>query len=410
MSVNTDCTGSKIKIFFDNLSRKKLLTFGDISKTQLSRCLSVVDLTALGKEVDFNFLSHEGIGSTLGAGVYVVIGEVARNSAGPGVILSFLIAALSSILSGLCYAEFGARVPKTGSAYIYSYVAVGELMAFITGWNLILQYIIGTASVARAWSSNFDGLVNNKLSDCFSEHLPLNSTILSNHVDPFAFGITLLVTAVLLLGVQESSFVNNIFTLVNLGVISYVIITGFFRVNLANWQVDPASIPPEEAGRYNVGKGGFLPFGLSGVFSGAGTCFYSFVGFDIIATTGEEVRNPQRSIPIAIMVCLSVCFIAYAMVSAVMTLLIPYYTIPVDAPLPYAFEQVGWNVAKYIIAVGAVCALTTRQVFHCEIEYKNIVKKSSFIMTKDKLTSRTTYVKERSNIFFESTLKYETRQ
>ncbi|KAF5405439.1 hypothetical protein PHET_01099 [Paragonimus heterotremus] len=95
---------------------------------------------------------------------------------------------------GLCYAEFGARVPKTGSAYIYSYVAVGEFMAFITGWNLILQYIIGTASVARAWSSNFDGLVNNKLSDCFSEHLRLNSTILSNHVDPFAFGITLLVT------------------------------------------------------------------------------------------------------------------------------------------------------------------------------------------------------------------------
>ncbi|KAF7259662.1 hypothetical protein EG68_02822 [Paragonimus skrjabini miyazakii] len=336
-----------LKNFFSNLSRKKTISASEITQTQLSRCLSVVDLTALG------------IGSTLGAGVYVVIGEVARLSAGPAVILSFLIAALSSILSGLCYAEFGARVPKTGSAYIYSYVAVGEFMAFISGWNLILQYLIGTSSVARAWSSNFDGLVDGKISGFFSEHLAMNSTGLADYADPFAFGITMLVTAVLSFGAQESSLVNNIFTLINLGVISYVTITGLFRVDISNWQVNPEKVPSSDPNKNHVGAGGFLPFGISGVISGAGTCFYSFVGFDIIATTGEEARNPQRAIPIAIMGCLLVCFVAYAAVSAVLTLMVPYYAIPQIAPLPYAFNQAGWYVAKYVIAVGAVCALTT---------------------------------------------------
>ncbi|KAF8570533.1 hypothetical protein P879_00613 [Paragonimus westermani] len=326
MGVDVYCTSSNIKTFVNNLSRKKLLTFGDLSKTQLSRCLSTVDLTALGKEVDLDLFPHIGIGSTLGAGVYVVVGEVARNSAGPGVILSFLIAALSSILSG--------EIDSTSTK------------------------ILRTASVARAWSSNFDGLVNNKLSDCFSEHFPMNSTILSNHVDPFAFGITLLVTAVLTLGAQESSFINNLFTLVNLGVISYVAITGCFRVNFANWQVDPASKPLPEGFAVHC----LLIPGNAKVKCGR-TCFSQSSNLIFLQLTGEEVRNPQRSIPIAIMVCLSICFVAYATVSAVMTLLIPYYTIPVDAALPYAFDQVGWNVARYIIAVGAICALTTRQVF-----------------------------------------------
>ncbi|TGZ58178.1 hypothetical protein CRM22_009692 [Opisthorchis felineus] len=336
-----------LKRFFNNLSRKKLLTTSDVAKTQLLRCLSVVDLTALG------------IGSTLGAGVYVVVGGVARHDAGPSVIVSFLIAALSSVLSGLCYAEFGARVPKTGSAYIYSYVTVGELMAFITGWNLILQYLIGTSSVARAWSSNFDDLIDKKISNFFSQYMSMNVPGFAAYVDLFSFGITSIVTAILVFGARESSMFNNVFTLINLGVISYITITGLFRVNITNWRINPDNVPLNEVDRSQVGDGGFFPFGFSGVLRGAGTCFYSFVGFDIIATTGEEVRNPQRAIPIAIIVCLSVCFVAYASVSAVLTLMVPYYAIPPSAPLPYAFEQVGWSVARYVIAVGAVCALTT---------------------------------------------------
>ncbi|TGZ52170.1 hypothetical protein CRM22_010679 [Opisthorchis felineus] len=338
---------AKVNSFIRNLSRKKLLHSNDISNTRLSRCLSVVDLTALG------------IGCTLGAGVYVVVGEVARSSAGPAVILSFLIAALSSVLSGLCYAEFGARVPKTGSAYIYSYVAVGELMAFITGWTLILQYIIGTSSVARAWSSNVDGLTGGRISEVFSHYMPMNMTGLAEYADPLAFSITMAVTVLLSCGAQESSMVNNIFTLINLGVICYVFITGLFKVDIANWAINPEKVPVTDPNKDHVGKGGFLPFGLSGVISGAGTCFYCFVGFDIIATAGEEARNPQRAIPVAILACLLVCFVAYAAVSAVITLMVPYYSIPQVAPLPNVFDQVGWDVAKYVIVVGAVCALTT---------------------------------------------------
>ncbi|CAL8080359.1 unnamed protein product [Calicophoron daubneyi] len=340
----------RFRKFLSNISQKKHLSPEEISATKLSRCLSVVDLTALG------------IGTTLGAGAYVVVGEVARVCAGPGVMLSFLIAALSAFFSGLCYAEFGARVPKTGSAYVYGFVAVGELMAFVTGWNLILNYLIATSSMAKAWSSNFDGIVDGRISKFFAKHLAMNVTGLAEYADPFSFGITIAVTTLISIGVQESAIVTNIFVLINLGVILYIIITGLFRVNIANWRVDPSKVPVDDPNRRYVGGGGFLPNGFSGVIAGAGTCFFSFVGFDTIACTGEEVRNPRRSIPVAILVCLTVCFLAYAGISAVLTLMVPYYTIPTVAPLPYAFAQVGWDIAKYIIAVGAVCALTTSLV------------------------------------------------
>ncbi|OON22941.1 high affinity cationic amino acid transporter 1 domain protein, partial [Opisthorchis viverrini] len=189
--------------------------------------------------------------------------------------------------------------------------------------------------------------------------MSMNVPGFADYVDLFSFGITSIVTAILVFGARESSIFNNVFTLINLGVISYVTITGLFRVDISNWRIDPDNVPLNQVNRSQVGDGGFFPFGFSGVLRGAGTCFYSFVGFDIIATTGEEVRNPQRAIPIAIIVCLSVCFVAYASVSAVLTLMIPYYAIPANAPLPYAFERVGWSVARYVIAVGAVCALTT---------------------------------------------------
>lgn len=256
-------------------TRKKFIDPKTLISTQLNRCLSIFDLTLLG------------IGSTLGAGIYVLAGDVARNDAGPSIVISFSIAAVASILSGLCYGEFGARVPKAGSAYVYSYVTIGELCAFVIGWNLLLEYVIGTSSVARAWSAYFDSIFDDRIQNFTLSNIgKIHVTGLAEYPDLLSVLIILILTGVLLVGIKKTSWFNTLFTGINLFIIIFIVCVGVYYAEMKNWKDD------------------FVPYGGSGILAGAATCFYAFVGFDIIATAGEEARNPSRGIPISIVLAL----------------------------------------------------------------------------------------------------------
>ncbi|XP_047110781.1 cationic amino acid transporter 2 [Schistocerca piceifrons] len=326
------------------LSRQKTLSAEAVSSSQLSRCLSVLDLTLLG------------VGSTLGLGVYVLAGAVARDEAGPAVTISFLVAAIASAFAGICYAEFAARVPRAGSAYVYSYVCVGEFVAFVIGWNLILEYVIGTASVARGLSSYVDTLVNGTMERTMKEVMPMKINFLSSYPDFLSLGMILVLTGILSTGVKESTLFNNVFTGINITVILIVIISGAIKADPNNWKILKEDIPSTVT---NPGEGGFLPFGVAGVMAGAAKCFYGFVGFDCVATTGEEAKNPQRSIPISIVISLVIIFLSYFGISTVLTMMWPYYDQDPHAPLPYVFNQVGWPAVMWIVTTGAVFALCT---------------------------------------------------
>lgn len=315
------------------LTRRKRINHEERNNTELSKCLTTWDLTSLG------------IGATLGAGIYVVSGQVAASIAGPAVVISFALAAVTSILSGLCYAEFGARVPKTtGSAYAYSYITVGEIWAFIIGWNLILEYMIGTAADARALSASFDYVIGNVIRNLTLTYIgEINTPGLGTYPDILSFVVTIVVTTVLAIGVKQSSTFSTIFNVLNFLVVLFIVFAGLFFIDTRNW---------------TEGKG-YFPYGASGVLSGAATCFYAYVGFDIIATTGEEAKNAPKSIPTAIVVSLVVIFVCYFGVSAIVTLMVPFDQLDELSPIPNAFVQRGFPLAKYIIGVGAVCGLSS---------------------------------------------------
>lgn len=272
--------------------------------------------------------------------MYLVAGMVAHRMAGPGVAISFVIAAVASLLSGVCYAEFGVRVPHTtGSAYMYSYVTVGEFVAFIIGWNMILEYLIGTAAGACAISACIDAMLDNSITK-FVEGI--FGTLIGHVPDFLAALITLGMTAILVTGVKKSLMFNNCLNVVNFLVWCFLICVAPFYIKFTNW----------------TEHGGFLPFGWSGVFSGAATCFYAFIGFDIIATTGEEAENPKWSIPTAIISSLLIALTAYITSSLMITLIVPYDKISPDSALVEMFTYVDANKCKNIVAIGALAGLS----------------------------------------------------
>ncbi|KRT82038.1 Amino acid permease, partial [Oryctes borbonicus] len=236
--------------------------------------------------------------------------------------------------------------------YIYSYVCAGELVAFLIGWNLILEYIIGSASVVKGLFTYLDALINNAMSKFLQQHMPINLSSVAPFPDLFSLGVTIVFSVALALGAKESSMVNNVFTSVNLLVVLFVIITGFWQVDTANWFIPKNQVPSEK-----YGNGGFAPYGINGIIKGAATCFYGFIGFDCIATAGEEAKSPRKSIPIAVIACLLIVFLAYFTMSTVLTMMLPYYDQDENAPFPHVYNIIGWPVAKYIVSIGALCGL-----------------------------------------------------
>ncbi|KAL4112647.1 hypothetical protein QTP88_016395 [Uroleucon formosanum] len=332
------------KKLYQSLSRKKTFTIETKQeKDKLKRVLTIFDLTALG------------IGATLGSGVYVLAGTVAKSIAGPAVVLSFIVAAIVSSFAGVCYAEFAGRVPKAGSAYIYSYVAVGEFIAFIIGWNMFIEHTIGTASAAKAMTNYLDSLLGDPQKRYMKAHFPIHMQFMGEYPDVASFLFLMFIALVMAWGVRKSSTLNTVFTTFNLLTVGTVIVSGLFFVKISNWNISKSEIPPGIDG----GNGGFAPFGWSGIIAGAARCFYGFIGFESISTTGEETKNPKKTIPLAIVLTLVFVTSAYSIVASVLTLMWPYYDQDPNAPFPVIYENLGLPVIKYMVTCGAVFALFT---------------------------------------------------
>ncbi|XP_063050210.1 cationic amino acid transporter 4 [Engraulis encrasicolus] len=331
MSCARGCYPASLRLCH-KLNRLKTLE-ADVMATSLKRCLSTADLTLLG------------VGGMVGSGLYVLTGTVAKDTAGPAVVLSFLIAGMASLLAALCYAEFGARVPKTGSAYMFTYVSVGELWAFLIGWNVILEYMIGGAAVARAWSGYLDSVFDHRIQNFTETHvMRWDVPFLAHYPDLLAAGILIVASFFISFGVRVSSWLNHIFSAVSMAVIAFVLVFGFALAEPRNW---------------SAAEGGFAPFGVSGVLAGTATCFYAFVGFDVIAASSEEARDPQKAIPMATAISLGLAATAYVLVSTVLTLMVPWHSLDPSSALSDAFYRRGYPTAGSVVAVGSICAMNT---------------------------------------------------
>jgi APA family basic amino acid/polyamine antiporter len=318
----------------------------------------------LRKDLGALDLTVFGVGVIIGAGIFVLTGTVAASNSGPALALSFLVAALACGLAGLCYAEFASTVPVAGSAYTFSYATLGELVAWIIGWDLVLEFTIGSAALA----SSFSGYLQEVL-DGLGITLPTEiSSAGDGFVDLPAIVVSLLVMWMLIRGTKFSSRFNLVVVAIKLVVVATVIVVGITLVDTSNWvPFIPESQPVDSS------AGGFreLPlittllgiepavFGVAGVISGAAVVFFAFIGFDIVATTAEEAKNPQRDVPIGILGSLAIVTVLYAAVSLVVTGVQSYEDIDPDdqAPLATAFDAAGVGWMGDLISIGACIGL-----------------------------------------------------
>ena len=343
---------------------------------RLKRTLGPISLTALG------------VGAIIGTGIFVLVGKAAANQAGPAIMLSFVVAGLACVFAALCYAEFASMAPVAGSAYNYAYATLGELMAWIIGWDLILEYAVASSTVAHGWSKYMQKLLHqlqvdwfekggflhrfsdapfdyNGKSDAVSYTMATGTTIMVDSgafhstgyfFDLCAILITIIVTAILVRGVSESAFTNAIMVCIKVTVVLFVIVAGFRYIKVSNWTDNFAP----------YGYGGITFFGHpilggtdKGMMAGAAGIIFAYLGFDAVSTQAEEAKNPKRDLPIGIIGSLLICTVLYIAVSGVLTGMVPYDKIDLNAPVAAAFEQVGFASAQFLVTVGAIAGITS---------------------------------------------------
>ena len=314
-------------------------------------------------------LSSLGVGAIIGTGIFVLTGIAAHDRTGPALMLSFVVAGLTCIFAALCYAEFASMVPVAGSAYTYAYATLGELMAWIIGWDLVLEYAVASATVAHGWSHYFQDFLlffNVRLPHVFT-NAPFDFDLATGRLAPTgtwfdlpAIIIAGLITVILVKGIQESASVNAAIVMVKLAIVLFVIVVGARFVNPANW------VPFAPFGYTGFSFFGYTLMGQTGaggeplgMLAGAAIVFFAYIGFDSVSTHAEEARNPSRDVPIGIIVSLVLCTVLYIAVAAVLTGMVPYNQINIDAPVSDAFRQVGLPWAQLMISVGAVAGITS---------------------------------------------------
>jgi APA family basic amino acid/polyamine antiporter len=318
---------------FRTKSIEQILADADHPTHRLKKTLTAWDLTCLG------------IGAIIGTGIFVligtaIVGDAHRPGAGPGIVLSFILSGLTCALAALCYAEMSAMIPAAGSAYTFSYATLGELLAWLTGWNLILEYGVACVAVAIGWSGYFNNLLM-----LAGINLPAWATRAPGGQDggianiPAAL-IVLLVTVILVVGIKESARATGVVVVIKLAVILFFIAIGSTSIDPANWTP-------------------FMPQGFAGVGAAAAIVFFAYIGFDAVSTAAEEAKNPRRDVPIGIIASLSVCTVLYIAVAAVLTGLIPSSQIDIHAPVAEALRLAGFKWGAAVIAIGAVAGITS---------------------------------------------------
>lgn len=339
-------------------------------ENRLRRILGPTQLTALG------------VGAIIGTGIFILTGVAAHDRTGPALMLSFVLAGLACVFAALCYAEFASMVPVAGSAYTYAYATLGELFAWIIGWDLVLEYAVGSATVAHGWSAHFQEFIPifhealpwipAKLPEAFRS-APFNYCLnvgtgcphtgfvtTGSYLDLPAILITFILTIVLVKGIKESASFNAVMVAIKLIIVLMVIGIGVFLINPANWH------PFAPYGYTGVSFFGHTILGEAapggepiGMFAGAAIIFFAYIGFDSVSVHSEEAKNPAKDVPIGIIASLIICTILYIAVSAVLTGMVPYKDINIDAPVVDAFRRAGLTWMQYLVAAGAMTGITS---------------------------------------------------